>query len=87
VQLGAALNGDHAKDVYPHKLVEGMTVSDAAKYCNDAFRAFLDECDRCKKCGMDGSHIPALPPTPLPPAKKKSSFPSKMLACFACGRS
>ncbi|XP_051179198.1 non-specific phospholipase C4 [Lolium perenne] len=87
VQLGAALNGDHAKDVYPHKLVEGMTVSDAAKYCNDAFRAFLDECDRCKKCGMDGSHIPALPPTPSPPAKKKSSFPSKMLACFACGRS
>uniref|UniRef100_A0ACD6A7I3 Uncharacterized protein n=1 Tax=Avena sativa TaxID=4498 RepID=A0ACD6A7I3_AVESA len=88
VQLGAALNGDHAKDVYPHKMVEGMTVADAAKYCNDAFRAFQDECDRCNKCGMDGSHIPTLPPaTPSPPSKKKSSFPSKLLACFACGRS
>ncbi|VAH95995.1 unnamed protein product [Triticum turgidum subsp. durum] len=85
VQLGAALNGDHAKDTYPHKLVEGMTVADAARYCNGAFKAFQDECERCKKCGKDGSHIPTMPP--LPPSKKRSGFASKMLACFACGHS
>lgn len=84
VQLGAALNGDHAKDVYPHKLVEGMTVTDAARYCNSAFKAFQDECERCKKSGKDGSHVPTLPPSP---PSKKSRFASKMLACFACGRS
>ncbi|EMS57546.1 Non-hemolytic phospholipase C [Triticum urartu] len=90
VQLGAALNGDHAKDTYPHKLVEGMTVADAARYCNGAFKAFQDECERCKKCGKDGSHIPTMPPSspsPLPPSKKRSGFASKMLACFACGHS
>lgn len=87
VQLGAALNGDHAEDVYPHKLVEGMTVADAARYCNSAFKAFQDECERCKKRGKDGSHIPTMPPSPLPPSKKRSGFASKMLSCFACGHS
>ncbi|XP_062213055.1 non-specific phospholipase C4-like [Phragmites australis] len=85
VQLAAVLNGDHTKDVYPHKLVEGMTVAEAAKYCKDAFRVFLDECDRCKKCGEDGSHIPTVKPSS--PGKKKSSFASKVLACLACGHS
>jgi len=87
VQLAAVLNGDHTKDSYPHKLVEGMTVAEAAKYCVDAFRAFLDECDRCNKCGEDGSHIPTVkPPSSAPaPGKNKSSFASKVLACLACG--
>ncbi|RLN42922.1 non-specific phospholipase C4-like [Panicum miliaceum] len=84
VQLAAVLNGDHAKDSYPHKLVEGMTVAEAAKYCVDAFRAFLDECDRCNKCGEDGSHIPTVKPSSAP-GKNKSSFASKVLACLACG--
>ncbi|KAG2533786.1 hypothetical protein PVAP13_9NG013100 [Panicum virgatum] len=79
VQLAAVLNGDHTKDSYPHKLVEGMTVAEAAKYCVDAFRAFLDECDRYNKCGEDGSHIPTVkPPSSAPaPGKNKSSFASK----------
>lgn len=90
VQLAAALNGDHAREDYPEKLVEGMTVPEAVSYCNDAFKAFRDECERCKSCGMDGSHVPILPlpAPPAPPApEKKNSFPSKILACFACGRS
>ncbi|KAJ1292666.1 hypothetical protein BS78_01G007300 [Paspalum vaginatum] len=91
VQLAAVLNGDHTKDSYPHKLVEGMTVADAARYCVDAFKVFLDECDRCNKCGKDGSYIPTVKPSPSspPPAKNKSSFSfaSKVLACFACGSS
>ncbi|TVU12822.1 hypothetical protein EJB05_46484 [Eragrostis curvula] len=89
VQLAAVLNGDHAKDdaSYPHKLVEGMTVADAAKYCNDAFKAFLDECQRCKECGEDGCYIPTVKPSlPLPEHNKStSSFASKLLACLACG--
>ncbi|RLN19327.1 non-specific phospholipase C4-like [Panicum miliaceum] len=84
VQLAAVLNGDHTKDSYPHKLVEGMMVAEAAKYCVDAFRAFLDECDRCNKCGEDGSHIPTVKPSSAP-GKNKSSFASKVLACLACG--
>jgi phospholipase C len=87
VQLGAALNGDHVKDTYPHKLVEGMTVADAARYCNSAFKAFQDECERCKKSGKDGSHIPT-----MPPSKKRSGgllgFVSyKQAQTFACGHS
>ncbi|GJN22629.1 hypothetical protein PR202_gb10214 [Eleusine coracana subsp. coracana] len=88
VQLAAVLNGDHAKDAYPHKLVDGMTVAQAANYCNDAFKAFLDECDRCKKRGEDDCYIPTLKPQPSPstPAdKNKTSFASKLLACLACG--
>ncbi|TVU44195.1 hypothetical protein EJB05_03630, partial [Eragrostis curvula] len=84
VQLAAVLNGDHTKETYPHKLVQGMTVAEAAKYCNDAFKAFLDECDRCKKCGEDGCYIPTLKPS-LPDKKNKSGFASKVLACLACG--
>lgn len=80
VQLAAVLNGDHTKDAYPSKLVQGMTVAQAARYCNDAFKAFLDECDRCKKCGQDGCYIPTVSPAP---DKKKTSFASKLMACLA----
>jgi phospholipase C len=87
VQLAAVLNGDYTKDAYPDKLVEGMTVAEAAKYCNDAFKAFLDECDRCKKCGEDGCFIPTVKPQPSPEKDKSSTFASKVLACLACGHS
>ncbi|TKV90118.1 hypothetical protein SEVIR_9G007400v4 [Setaria viridis] len=86
VQLAAVLNGDHTKDSYPNKLADSMTVAEAARYCVDAFRAFLDECDRCNKCGEDGSHIPTVTPSSSP-EKNKSSFASKVLACLACGHS
>ncbi|CAD6335133.1 unnamed protein product [Miscanthus lutarioriparius] len=88
VQLAAVLNGDHTKDSYPHKLVEGMTVAEAeaARYCVDAFKAFRDECEKCKKRGEDGSHIPTVKPSSSGKDKSKSSFVSKALACLPCAR-
>ncbi|XP_010273152.1 PREDICTED: non-specific phospholipase C4-like [Nelumbo nucifera] len=93
VQLAAALKGDHRKDIYPNKLVEKMTVKDAVSYCKDAFKKFLEGCEKAKKNGADESEIivlPSLPPsknsTPVveqPPPKSKS-FVHKMFACFAC---
>ena len=82
VQLAAVLNGDHTKDSYPHKLVEGMTVAEAARYCVDAFKAFRDECEKCKKRGEDGSNIPTVKPSSAP--GKNKSIASKVLACLAC---
>ncbi|CAN6321915.1 unnamed protein product [Urochloa humidicola] len=90
VQLAAALNGDHAREEYdPRRLVQGMTVAEAATYCVDAFRAFRDECDRCRKCGHDGSHIPTLKPKPAAATGNKAnkSFASKLRACLACAHS
>jgi phospholipase C len=87
VQLAAVLNGDHTKESYPHKLVEGMT-AEAARYCVDAFKAFRDECEKCKKRGEDGSHIPTVKPSSSgkDKDKSKSNFVSKALACLPCAR-
>lgn len=96
VQLGATLNGDCTKEIYPHKLVEGMTVAEGAQYVQDAFKTFLGECEKSKKKGEGGSHIvcvkPATEPAVQPPAepavqKKKKSFAGKMFACLACNQS
>lgn len=86
VQLAAVLNGDHTKESYPQGLVEGMTVAEAARYCVDAFKAFLDECEKCKDRGEDGSHIPTVKPTTTGKEKdkSKSSFASKSLSCLPC---
>ncbi|PUZ45372.1 hypothetical protein GQ55_8G217500 [Panicum hallii var. hallii] len=79
VQLGAALNGDHATEAYEtDKLVEGMTVAEAADYCQTAFARFREECQRCHDCGMDESHIPAVQPAAPPPSA------SKLCSCFPC---
>ncbi|KAJ4805546.1 Non-specific phospholipase C4 [Rhynchospora pubera] len=81
VQMAAALNGDCTKDIYPHKLAEGMTVAEAAHYVNDAYKIFREECDRCIKAGMDGSYIPTM--DPKEPANKPCPLPvCGMLACF-----
>ncbi|KAE8721401.1 Non-specific phospholipase C5 [Hibiscus syriacus] len=37
VQMAAVLKGDHKSDIYPHKLVENMTVAEAAEYVHGAF--------------------------------------------------
>ncbi|KAL6654002.1 hypothetical protein ACP70R_007467 [Stipagrostis hirtigluma subsp. patula] len=88
VQLGAALNGDHATAAYESgELVEGMTVAAAAEYCRDAFGRFLQECERCRECGMDGSHIPAVQPATAPsqPANQAAlSFASKLCSYLPC---
>ncbi|XP_073000925.1 non-specific phospholipase C4-like [Typha latifolia] len=90
VQLGAVLNGDCRKDVYPHKLAEGMTVAEGAQYCTDAIKKFLDECENLRKNGADGSHVVVVKPTQeeeAAAARKKRSLASKIFACFACNQS
>lgn len=84
VQLAAVLNGDHTKEIYPDKLVEGMTVAEAADYVKDACEKFFKECDRCIKAGMDGSHIPIVAPK-VPENQSTGSRAWKILACFGCG--
>ncbi|RWR86795.1 non-specific phospholipase C4-like protein [Cinnamomum micranthum f. kanehirae] len=90
VQMAAVLNGDHRKDIYPEKLVENMTVGDAVKYVDDAFKTFLEACENRRKNGADESEIvvvtssPALSP---PTEKKKKSFARKMFACLVCNNS
>ncbi|XP_047336083.1 non-specific phospholipase C3-like [Impatiens glandulifera] len=57
IQMSAVLCGDHRKDIYPHKIVEGMTVSQAVEYVNSSFMKFLNECEKAEKNGADDSHI------------------------------
>ncbi|XP_078182489.1 non-specific phospholipase C3-like [Carex rostrata] len=84
VQLAAVLNGDHAKDIYPDKLVEGMTVAEAAQYVNDAYKVFRKECDRCIEAGMDESHVPIV--LPKMPDNQHSGSPAwKIFTCLGCG--
>lgn len=90
VQLGAVLKGDSHKDIYPERLVEGMTVAKAAAYVQDAFKTFLAEADRCRRSGADGSHVVVANPVEDDSAAaaavvKKKSFLTKVLGCFACG--
>lgn len=85
VQLAAVLNGDHTKDIYPDKLVEGMTVAEAAQYVIDAYNVFHKECDRCIKAGMDGSHIPIIKPKKAVDDQPSRSKFRKLFACLGCG--
>ncbi|KAK8944947.1 hypothetical protein KSP39_PZI007866 [Platanthera zijinensis] len=87
VQLASVLNGDHMKDIFPHGLVQGMTVAQAARYTQEAFKIFLHEAERCQGSGAGGSYVVELPPAAerVEEEKKvKSSRYSKWLACFAC---
>ena len=79
VQLAAVLNGDHRKETYPDKLVENMTVAEAAKYVTDAFKTFLDECDKARASGVSEDEIVVC-------ATKTSSksIASKLFSCLIC---
>ncbi|KAJ9680321.1 hypothetical protein PVL29_019592 [Vitis rotundifolia] len=84
VQMAAALKGDHRKDIYPHKLVQNMKVSDATKYVNNAFNQFLDECQKAKTSGThDSSDIVLCPQTP-PKRASSRSFAQKLFSCLIC---
>ncbi|CAL9138443.1 unnamed protein product [Musa acuminata var. zebrina] len=88
VQLGASLNGDYAKDIYPRRLVENMTVAEGAQYVQDAFKTFLEECERCRKDGDDGSHVVVVSPTmDAVGPKGKRSLVEKMFSCLSCNQS
>ncbi|KAK1307460.1 hypothetical protein QJS10_CPA10g01155 [Acorus calamus] len=80
VPMAATLNGDHNKDSYPHKLVEGMTVADAVKYVKGAFKTFCDNCEYARAHGADESDV-------VVTSNSKSSFARRVLSCFACNRS
>lgn len=84
VQLAAVLNGDHAKDIYPDKLMEGMTVAEAAQYVNNAYKVFRKECDRCIEAGMDESHVPIVLPK-KPDDQHSGSSAWEIFACLGCG--
>ncbi|KZV21803.1 hypothetical protein F511_02961 [Dorcoceras hygrometricum] len=79
VQLCAVLKGDHAKDIFPHKIVKDMTVVEAVNYMDVAFQKFLDDCDEAEKNGADESHIVCL----TEPGKTKT-FKQKLFSCLVC---
>jgi len=82
VQLGAALDGDHATEAYEtDKLIDRMTVAEAADYCERAFARFREECQRCHDCGMDDSYIPEVQPAAVAPPPPSAS---KLCSCFPC---
>ncbi|XP_042400779.1 non-specific phospholipase C3-like [Zingiber officinale] len=98
VQLGAALNGDHAlADEYPERLAERMTVADGARYVRNAFKAFLEECERCQKEGVDGSQVVEVVKRPTSVkeddrtvAKRKrpaTTLFGKVFSCLVCNTS
>ncbi|THU69491.1 hypothetical protein C4D60_Mb08t14970 [Musa balbisiana] len=85
VHLGAVLNGDHAKDIYPHKLVENMTVADGAQYVQNALKTFFEECENCRNNGFDGSHVVVVnPPARDATVQDTRSSLQKMLSCLLC---
>ncbi|KAL9423140.1 hypothetical protein AB3S75_035267 [Citrus x aurantiifolia] len=83
VQMAATLNGDYKKDIYPHKLVEEMTVAEGAKYVEDAFKKFRGQCEKAEAEGVDESQIVVVP-TPTTKQRKSKSFGRKLLSCLAC---
>ncbi|KAJ9131837.1 hypothetical protein P3X46_034749 [Hevea brasiliensis] len=82
VQMAAALNGDHKKDIYPHKLVEGMTVLQAVKYVEDGFKKFCEECEKARESGADESEIIVLAKSSTSTTPK--SFIHKLFSCLVC---
>lgn len=91
VQLGAALNGDHKKDIFPHKLVENMTVGDGAKYVKEAFQTFLLACEEetVSNIGHGGEHeiVVSVGTPKLNPKKPKKSFANRVVGCIVCNTS
>ncbi|XP_065854369.1 non-specific phospholipase C3-like [Euphorbia lathyris] len=81
VQMAAVMNGDHTKDIYPHKLVEGMKVSEAAKYVEDAFQQFRQACEIARENGVDESQIILLQSNTTATPK---SFFNKLFSCLIC---
>ncbi|KAB1220028.1 Non-specific phospholipase C3 [Morella rubra] len=81
VQLAAVLNGDHRKDTYPDKLVENMTVAEAAKYVQVAFKKFKDECEKAREGGADEDEIVVCATNASSSSK---SIVHKLVSCFIC---
>lgn len=87
VQLAAVLKGDEKKEIYPQKLVEKMSVVEAASYCENALKSFLHECEKAKENGADESQIVVCGKNNQIDQSIKSkpkSFARKFFACLAC---
>lgn len=84
VQLAAVLKGDEKKETYPQKLVEKMSVVEAASYCENALKSFLHECEKAKENGADESQIVVCGNQIQASKAKPKSFARKFLACLAC---
>ncbi|OMP05684.1 Phosphoesterase [Corchorus olitorius] len=82
VQMAAVLNGDYKKKIYPHKLVDNMTVAEAVKYVDSAYKKFCDQCQKAKEKGKHESEIVEL--GQLPDKSKSKSFLHKMFSCIVC---
>lgn len=82
VLMAATLNGDYRKSIYPNRLIENMSVLDAAKYVEGAFKTFLDECEKARQNGADECEIVDCANTP----PNSKNFIDKMLSCITCNR-
>lgn len=83
VEMAAVLNGDLTKDIYPQQLVDGLNVSDGAKYVEKAFKRFCDECDKARENGEDDSEIICLE-KPATTRRASKSFVHKLCSCLVC---
>lgn len=87
VQLAAVLKGDVKKEIYPKKLVEKMSVVEAASYCENALKSFFNECEKAKENGADESQVVVCGKNNQilqPSNSKPKSFARKFFACLAC---
>lgn len=82
VHLAAVLNGEHKEEIYPRKLVEGMMVSQAARYVEDAFQKFVEECEKARESGVDESEVFVFPK--LPTNSTSKNFIEKLFSCLIC---
>ncbi|KAL9245200.1 hypothetical protein vseg_018878 [Gypsophila vaccaria] len=88
VQLAACLRGDHKNDDYPGKLLEGMTVGNAAKYCDSTFKSLLEECEKSRQNGVDEDSVIVVQSTDQDAVSNEhnssKSFIQKLSACLIC---
>lgn len=87
VLMSAVLCGDHMKDeIYPHKIVEDMSVAEAVEYCKKSFKAFLFECENASKAGANESTICILRDLHNKKSTRSKSFLSKVFSLIVCGK-
>lgn len=82
VQLAATMNGDHKKDIYPHKLVENMTVVEAVKYIESAFEMFCREHEGAPENGSNDAGVDGQADESTRPAS--GSFFQRLFSCVIC---
>ncbi|CAI0451424.1 unnamed protein product [Linum tenue] len=94
VQMTAAVMGEHKKksSTYPDKLVKGMTVGQACKFCESGYNLFVDECGKARANGADENEViycfaAEEEEEAAAAAKPNKSAVQRFFSCFVCGRS